>query len=71
MTAIIIPYRPIGKPLQELIDEHNAVVSAIWRDRGSACKPYQSPSTVPADVPVSRVVVSAEHGGSPSIEVTQ
>lgn len=38
-SEIVIPVRPISKPLQELIDEHNARVERIWLTAGSRCKP--------------------------------
>lgn len=38
-SEIVIPARPISKPLQELIDEHNARVERIWLTTGSRCMP--------------------------------
>jgi hypothetical protein len=38
-SEIIIPLRPISKPLQELINEHNYHVEFTWRHVGSNCKP--------------------------------
>jgi hypothetical protein len=52
--------------LDDAIADHNYRIDAVWREVGSNCKPFTSPeSTVPAaPVDQSRVLVTAEHGGS-------
>jgi len=65
MRPIVVQYRPISKPLQELINEHNDRVVRIWAERGSACRPFQStPSAVPAASADLSRVPAVEHGGS-------
>lgn len=64
--SIAVTYRPISKPLQELINEHNYRIERIWRQQCSNAKPFKSPSTVPAaKADVSRVPAVAH--GAPSL----